>query len=378
MQQYKKKTLNLLRIVEFQLNKLVFNRIHIINYIKQRSNMNNIKKIGLTALAGSLAVTSANAVDYSLSGDAIIKMTSRDNPAGTEANNGRGIGVDTDLYFNASGELDNGFTVAFFQAANTDAAWANSSSQVTIGMGSMGTLQINNIAGAKANGIDDVMPFAYEETWDATDGTAHRADFFGSSTASGSVDYRIPTQELMGVSINASLTYDPNSDVGATTAGGPGTSTVTGTAYTLELAHESGLSVGFGTESIENGGAVSATSTGGDEESATGYIKYAMGPLTVGYQESYQDTANGGEDKEGEMWGIAYTSGGVSVSYGESEYANAGVSDTASVATNMDSIQIAYTMGAMTISAATFETSNAAGIAGRTFEENEIAVSFAF
>ncbi len=44
----------------------------------------------------------------------------------------------------------------------------------------------------------------------------------------------------------------------------------------------------------------------------------------------------------------------------------------------MDSFQIAYTMGAMTISAATFETSNAAGIAGRTFEENEIAVSFAF
>ena len=340
--------------------------------------MNNLKKIGLTALAGSLAVTSANAVDYSLSGDAIIKMTSRDNPAGTEANNGKGIGVDTDLYFNASGELDNGFTVAFFQAANTDASWANSSSQVTIGMGSMGTLQINNIAGAKANGIDDVMPFAYEETWDATDGADHRADFFGASTASGSVDYRIPTQEMMGLSINASVTLDPNSDIGATAAGGPGASTVSGTAFTLELAHESGVSVGFGTETIDNGGAVSTTSTGGDEESATGYIKYAMGPLTVGYQESYQDSANGAEDKEGEMMGISYSAGDVSVSYGESTYSNAGVSDTASVSTDMDSIQIAYTVGAMTISAATFETSNAAGIAGRTFEENELAVSFAF
>ena len=340
--------------------------------------MNNIKKIGLTALAGSLAVTSANAVDYSLSGDAIIKMTSRDNPAGTEANNGKGIGVDTDLYFNASGELDNGFTVAFFQAANTDGAWANSSSQVTIGMGSMGTLQVNNIAGAKANGIDDVMPFAYEETWDATDGTVHRADFFGASTASGSVDYRIPTQELMGLSINASVTLDPNSDIGATTAGSPGASTVSGTAFTLELAHESGVSVGFGTETIDNGGTVSTTSTGGDEESATGYIKYAMGPLTVGYQESYQDSANGAEDKEGEMMGISYSAGDISVSYGESTYNNAGVSDTTVVDTDMDSIQIAYTVGAMTISAATFETSNAAGIAGRTFEENEISVSFAF
>lgn len=340
--------------------------------------MNNLKKIGLTALAGSLAVTSANAVDYSLSGDAIIKMTSRDNPAGTEANNGKGIGVDTDLYFNASGELDNGFTVAFFQAANTDGTWANSSSQVTIGMGSMGTLQINNIAGAKANGIDDVMPFAYEETWDATDGSAHRADFFGSSTGSGSVDYRIPAQEMMGVTINASITLDPNADVGATTAGGPGASTVSGTAYTLELAHESGLSVGLGTETIENGGAVSATSTGGDEDNATGYVKYAMGPLTVGYQESYQNNANGAEDKEGEMWGIAYTAGDISVSYGESAFQNHGLAGSTVVETEMDSIQIAYTMGAMTISAATFETTNAAGIAGRTFEESELAVSFAF
>jgi len=340
--------------------------------------MNNFKKIGLTALAGSLAVTSANAVDYALSGDAIVKYTTRDNPAGTEANNGKGIGVDTDLYFTASGELDNGFTVKFFQAANTDAAWANSSSQVTIGMGSLGTLQVNNIAGAKANGIDDVMPFAYEETWDATDGTAHRADFFGSSTGSGSVDYRIPTQELAGVTINASVTMDPNADVGSTTAGGPGASTVSGTAYTLEIAHESGVSIGGGTETIENGGTVSATSTGADEDNSTVYAKYSNGPLTVGYQESYQNVANGGEDKEGDMWGIAYTAGDISVSYGESSFQNHGLAGSTVVETEMDSVQIAYTMGAMTVSAAMFETSNAAGIAGRTFEENELAVSFAF
>ena len=38
--------------------------------------MNNIKKIGLSALAGSLAMTSANAAEYSMSGDAIIKYSS--------------------------------------------------------------------------------------------------------------------------------------------------------------------------------------------------------------------------------------------------------------------------------------------------------------
>ena len=84
------------------------------------------------------------------------------------------------------------------------------------------------------------------------------------------------------------------------------------------------------------------------------------------------------EDVEGEAWGIAYSAGDVSVSYGESAHTNHGISATAQIETEMDSVQIAYTMGAMTVSAAMFETANASGIAGRTYEENEIAVSFAF
>ena len=53
----------------------------------------------------------------------------------------------------------------------------------------MGTLQFNNIAGAKANGIDDVMPAAYNETWDGLTLAGNNPSFFGSSTASGSIDY---------------------------------------------------------------------------------------------------------------------------------------------------------------------------------------------
>ena len=128
-----------------------------------------------------------------------------ENPKGAQGTDGKGIGVDTDLYFNASGETDNGWTVAFFQAANTDGAWSNSSSQVTIGMGGLGTLKVNNKAGAAGNGIDDVMPAAYNETWDGLALTTDNPSFFGSSTASGSVTYSIPTQEMMGLTINASV-----------------------------------------------------------------------------------------------------------------------------------------------------------------------------
>ena len=145
--------------------------------------MNKLKKLGLTALAGSLALTTANATEYSVTGDAVLKYASIDDPKGSGL--GKGIGVDTDLYFNASGETDNGWTVAFFQAANTDGAWSNSSSQVTIGMGGLGTLKVNNKFGAAGNGIDDVMPAAYNETWDGL-ALHDNPSFFGSSTHSGS------------------------------------------------------------------------------------------------------------------------------------------------------------------------------------------------
>ena len=149
--------------------------------------MNKLKTIGISALAGSMALTAANAVEYSVSGDARVTYSSTSEPKGTQADSGKGIGVDTDLGFTASGELDNGYTITFFQSVDTDSALTNSSSQVTMGMGSLGTIQVNNVAGAKANGIDDVMPNAYEETWDSL--SPDNPSFFGSSTGSSWSNY---------------------------------------------------------------------------------------------------------------------------------------------------------------------------------------------
>lgn len=339
--------------------------------------MSNLKKLGLSALAGSLALTSANAVDYAVTGDAILNFSSTksDNTAANApGTTGKGYGMDTDLYFNASGELDNGFTVSVFQAANTDSAWTNSSSQLTVGMGSMGTLQFNNIAGSKANGIDDVTPFAMDEAWGAS---PDRPDFFGASTASGSIDYRIPAQELSGVTVNASVTYDPSADVGAATARGVSSSSNGGIAYTLEMA-ANGISVGVGHETVEGHDNTVSGAAGGDEESVTGYVKYANGPITVGYQEAYQDTLNNGQDLSSVMMGIAYTSGDITVSYSEQSIQKEATSDTAAVESDLEALQVAYSMGAMTVSAAMQETSNANGTAGKTYEENEIQISFAF
>jgi len=341
--------------------------------------MNNFKKVGLSALAGSLCMVSANAIDYTMSGGLLTTYTTEDSPT-VIANNGKGIGIATDLAFNASGELDNGFTVGYMMAVDTDGALSNTSSQLTVGMGSLGTLQVNNKFGSKANGIDDISPVAYNETWDGL--SSVNPSFFGSSTTAGSIDYRIPAQEIMGVTINASYTYDPAADMaGATKGGVTASNTGSGDAITLQLAHSSGLEIGGGTESINTNSALTGAQ---GIDRATGYIKYSVGGLVVSYQEAYEDAftsaaVDTGADREAEFFGAAYTAGDITVSYGTSELKTAAISDTAAtIAEELTSIQAAYVMGAMTISAALSETDNMGGVSGATYEENTLAVSFAF
>jgi outer membrane protein OmpU len=339
--------------------------------------MNNYKKIGVSALAGSLAMVSANAVEYTMTGGLMAVITTQDSPS-VAATSGKAIGTATDLSFNASGELDNGFTVDYFMALDTDGAVSQTSSHMNVGMGSLGTIRINNKAGSQANAIDDISPTAYNETWDGL--SPDNPSTFGSSTSSGSIDYRIPAQTFEGVTINASVTYDPAVGQSSATKGGVNSASVSGEAYTLTMSHDSGLSLGGGIEKLnDDSGLVSASGT----ERMTGYIKYSSGGITASYQMTQDDPRNGtgveGASKEMIMAGIAYTAGDLTVSYGESSIATAAVSDTAALADiDLQSIQAAYTMGAMTISAAMSETSNTLGVTGDNYDESTLAFSFAF
>ena len=55
--------------------------------------MNKLKTLGLSALAGSLAITTAaNAVDYAVTGDAYVSWSSQDSES-TESASGKGVAV---------------------------------------------------------------------------------------------------------------------------------------------------------------------------------------------------------------------------------------------------------------------------------------------
>jgi hypothetical protein len=185
----------------------------------------------------------------------------------------------------------------------------------------------------------------------------------------------------MGLTINASVLYDPNAGDGQVTEGAVAANSVSGQAYTLQLAHESGLEIGGGYESVDDD---AGKLLGSGTTEAIAYAKFAAGGLSVAYQEAYTDSVSGtgteGADVETSFMGVAYTAGDVTVSYGESSTQTSAVSDSAvGLESELESLQIAYTVGAMTISAAMSETSNADGLtATDKYEENTLAVAFAF
>ena len=336
--------------------------------------MNNFKKIGLSALAGSMAVTSAQAFDASVTVESqAVYSTAQGNEAATETSNGKGIGVDNDVAFSGSGELDMGWTVSVDHVFDTNATVANSSTQMAVGMGSLGTLQFNQLGGSSSNAIDDVLPFAYEEPWDGTPGT-NEGNIFGAAVNKGSVSYKAPAFELPGgVTLNLTADYDPQANVVAPSPGAVGTDGASGEAYTIKLAHESGLTLGAGHMDVGD------TAARAGEQAATGYAKYSNGGLSIGYQEFYYNAPGGAADTDGDGMALAYTAGDVTISYSVmNEITNARGATAALEEEEISAFQAAYSMGGMTLAASMYETDNTEGVAGVKYEETELSVSFAF
>ena len=93
--------------------------------------MTNIKKIGLSALAGSLVATSAFAGALDVTGAAKLIYVSQDETETT----GNPYSMSKGITFGGSGDLDNGMTINYSYTMS-DAAF--SSSNLKLDMGDMG------------------------------------------------------------------------------------------------------------------------------------------------------------------------------------------------------------------------------------------------
>ena len=329
--------------------------------------MNNINKIGLTALAGSLVAISAQAAEMTVSGATLLTYTSED---GTEVT-GNPLGMKTNLAFTASGEV-NGYTVSYLQVS-ADQFAGMLSARLSVDMGDMGTIAFDQGSGSGLATIDDVTPTAAEEIWDGLDSSA--AGRVGAAGSTGVVNY---INTFSGVTLNAAMRK------GSVTALADGASSAAGQgAWDFALTTDGsmigvdGLAIGVGYGEAENGSF--AGSTLGYEEHSTAFANYSVGPVTFGYQMSYiNSNVHGTDDRQTDAWGLAFNvNENLSVSYGERDvtFKNPSAVD---VEESGEGIAIAYTMGSMKIAGNRNEVSNNDNSAGTNDQMTEIAVSFAF
>ena len=360
--------------------------------------MTNLRKIGLSALAGSLVAFSANAVEMSVSGGSEITYASGKPAAAAGVSEHKSLGFDTDITFSGSGEV-NGMGVSTF-VAYTDAA-AFESAAITIDMGSLGTIGLGKGGGTNINGAyDETYPRAWEENTDA--GGNGASDYVGSYADGNALVYNFPAFEVSGVEISAGAEYSlqHNSDTQAN-GGGAARSNTAGDAYGVGVtASTSGFT--FGAYVSEGENLTHGTTTPRDDIfSGSAFVNYSAGPVSVGYQKTHVNSGLDGTKSATTAAKTVGTSGGVfedesmsiafnvnenlSISYAETEslYSEsaivAGTNTSYNVTQDTDSIQIAYSMGAMSIKAYRTEITNPyhdedAG----DVEATEIAIGLAF
>jgi len=362
--------------------------------------MNNIKKIGLTALAGSLVTLgSAQAGEMSVSGG--INTTLKFGKGG--GNTSRTLGADRDVTFSGSGELDNGTT--FSMSVTTDDALATSGSTTTITTPSLGSFSLGTGNGSISYLYDEEVPTAYEQVSDGKDTVSNKV---GDFMDNNNVFYTSPALELMGATVTAHLGYSPQASDSAVGDGGSVTYDATvgaGKEAGITIAYE-GLKLGF--YGAERDRTVPYTTSGAganyqhDEFNGSWYAKYSMGPVSIGYSEFYMDAGvtqanesttaakvhrTAGGIFDGDQMSIAFNvNDNMSISYTTSDEtydtqddAKTAVTTDDDVTESIDAIQIAYSMGGMSIKAYNMEVTNPSMDDDAADQSvTEIALGFAF
>ena len=321
--------------------------------------MNNFKKIGLSALAGSLVAVSAHAADVSLSGGASVAVTSAFDSDKT------GYYMNDSVTLKVSGETDGGLTVTTSLELDGDTGAGNSfdSKSIKIGSDSMGTITYAGHGGdSVVGGWDDVMPTAYEEVFALTKKQSDPATNAGNLT-------------IAGFSGNSLWRYDSPTVSGATLSLAYQSANQTGnvSSYSdmgIKIAPEAveGLEIGYATGEFDETATVAIDVT-------TMYAKYSYGSFTVGVQSSENDGPTAATSDESDSWGVSYAvSDDMSISYGQHDLETGTDTDVQ----ESSGFSASYTSGGATISAAFNTTDNIRNEATDDEDSYEIAVSFAF
>ena len=336
--------------------------------------MTNLKKIGLTALAGTLASTSfAQAGELSVSGNAIMEYQTTEINRGSGVNTTDGFVMNSTLTFSGSGELDNGMTVSMYQSL---ASGSVTSEGVTLDMGDMGALTLDSWG--YSNGITsiaDKMPTAGENVHDDlgvfTSGTAfddEAATYTASTSSAESHDN--PAAGVVKTSSDGAdtLGYKYSDDMftlslAASQVAGGGEESVALTINAID-----GLTIGGG---LGTDRPTAAT----EDDVSTMFATYAFGPVTVGAQSSEIEKEAASTDIEADHYAISFAvNENLSVSYGEHtvEFENLTPDEESK------GFSASYTAGSMSFVLVNNEKENVNGVDANDQEMMELKMIMAF
>jgi len=306
--------------------------------------MTNLKKLGLTALAGSLVATTGYAGALDIKGAAKVSYVSQDE---TEVS-GNPFSMTRDITFSGSGEMDNGMTISYHQMLT---AGSFSSSGLKLDMGDNGMLSFAN-GTSQGHGIsayEDKMPTASEQVWDDLDGEANGV-LAGMKT--NKIGYG---NAFMGANFSA--------DYNKQQAGGSAHSVA------IDYAPVDGAMVFV---AMSDGYAGTNAST--DQTTLGG--TYTTGATTLGIQLTSLDKSGVNADQDRTHIAASFAvNEDLSISWGMStvEFEGGTLTDQED-----SGFGISYTMGSMSITAAANDSDNVGGTNGTDDTHKEIGLAFAF
>ena len=309
--------------------------------------MNNLKKVGLTALAGALASVSVNAADLSVTGTASINLYQEE---GKDSANGWTMG--DVISFSASQELDNGMTVTVNHALD-DGVIDDRSVTVDGVMG--GTFTFHGKDGSSVLGSkDDTTPTAGEEAW---------GDVTGATAALGGAS----SEDMMHYS-NSSLMDGVTFAVAYVPSGGT-TEEESSVDYGVEYSNDSGLTAGIAMG--ENNADADASI-----ESTIIYANMALDAFTIGATISEADSETANADVDFQAVGVSFAATeelSMSINSSTHDYENTTLQDQDALG-----VSISYVMGSMTFTANHNTVDNIAGTGTDDRSGYNLNLAFAF
>ena len=332
----------------------------------------------LVALSFLFAVSTAQAGEMTVTGSMQATYQSE-----VDRTTGNPLGMDREIKFAGSTELDNGINMSVMQDFGDDGSFGDA--KITFGnVGGIIDIYVGS-DGAEMDAIDDITPTAFEEANGSGSGTYQ--DVGGLAAE-------------MGIGIKASLPiigtvqaqYVPKADgsenadkaaSGSTSTKGTGTEIVTKTAlgdlpFVGDFLGGNTLTLGYAEEEMSQAANTS------DRLELTAALTGSIGNLSYGYQVEHIDGGQTAALTDAVFYrvdsiGLAYAvNDELSISYNMMEQKQHNVAADSSFEQETDAINIGYTVGGLTIGFQDASTDNANHVKAAKDDTRTLSLKAAF